>query len=261
MTDPSPQPSSRRRSATVPVVVAVVAALVAAFAVFSSQSSDGSPGASDTATSRSSNAPQPSSREASPRSTADGGSGQANPLDSLARRKPDDPMAKGRLDAPVVMINYSDFQCPFCGKFARDTEPALQKYVDDGTLRIEWRDFPYLGEESGTAAIAARAASRQDGFWKLHDALYQDQTAPNSGTLTKAHLITLAESVGLDGDRLKKDMKDPRITSQIRADFMQGQSIGVTGTPAFIINGKPIIGAQPTKVFIKAIEQAAADAR
>nr|WP_238384643.1 DsbA family protein [Ornithinicoccus soli] len=127
-------------------------------------------------------------------------------------------------------------------------------------LRIEWRDFPYLGEESGTVALVARAAARQHGFWKLHDALYADQAAPNSGTLTKAHLVTLAESVGLDGDRLDKDVKDPELTSQIRADFLQGQSIGVTGTPAFIINGKRVIGAQPTKVFTQAIEEAAADA-
>ena len=81
------------------------------------------------------------------------GSGSDDTGEALARRQVDDPTALGDVDAPVVLIAYSEFQCPFCGKFARDTEPELiDEYVEDGTLRIEWRDFPYLGPESMTAA-------------------------------------------------------------------------------------------------------------
>lgn len=84
-------------------------------------------------------------------------------LAALARRDPRDATAIGDVDAPVVMISYSEFQCPFCGKFARDTEPALiKKYVDTGVLRIEWRDFPYLGAESTLAGQAGRAAMKTD---------------------------------------------------------------------------------------------------
>ena len=74
-------------------------------------------------------------------------------------------MALGDVDAPVVMISYSEFQCPFCGKYARDTEPILvEKYVDSGVLRIEWRDFPYLGPESTTAAQAGRGSGLESGM-------------------------------------------------------------------------------------------------
>lgn len=232
----------QNRSLTIPVVIAVAAALVAAFFFLGNTGSDSS---SDAAS--------------KPSATAVGSTEPSGP--QLARRTAHDPLAKGDVDAPVVMVSYSDFQCPYCGTFARETAPKLQKYVDNGTLRIEWRDFPYLGQESLRAAKAARAAGEQDGFWKMHDALYDHQSAPNSGKLTTKRLVQLAESVGLDGPRLRKDMTDPELASAIQKDFAEGQSVGVTGTPAFLVNGDPILGAQPDKVFIQAIEQAAEDAR
>src|SRR5665647_3073023 len=107
------------------------------------------------------------------------GSSQA-PSPDEARRKPGDPYAKGRVDAPVVMVMWSEFQCPFCGRFARETEPTLVKrFVDTGILRIEWRDFPYLGQDSQTAAIAGRAAAAQDKFWAFHDAVYAPVHRPS----------------------------------------------------------------------------------
>ena len=96
----------------------------------------------------------------------------AQTWEQLVRRESDDPMALGEADAPVVMVAYSEFQCPFCGKFARDTEPVLiEKYVEDGTLRIEWRDFPYLGPESTVAARGGRAAAAQDRFGGFEQAM------------------------------------------------------------------------------------------
>lgn len=94
-------------------------------------------------------------------------------LKALARREPGDKLAAGRADAPVVLIEYSDFKCGYCGKFARDTEPALvKKYVQDGTLRIEWRNFPIFGADSEAAAKAAWAAGQQDRFAQFHAAAY-----------------------------------------------------------------------------------------
>ncbi|OFE15154.1 hypothetical protein BA895_08185 [Humibacillus sp. DSM 29435] len=183
-------------------------------------------------------------------------------LAKLARRTPGDPFAIGRVDAPVVMVSYSDFQCPFCGKFARDTEPRLiAKYVDAGVLRIEWRDFPYLGEESVTAAVAGRAAARQGKFWAFHDALFAQQQPTNSGRLTPAFLASVAVKAGLDGPQLTQDLRDPALKDAAEKDFGEGQNSGVTGTPAFLINGEPVIGAQPAAVFEQAIDQAAAAAR
>jgi protein-disulfide isomerase len=171
-------------------------------------------------------------------------------------------MAKGPTDAPVVMVAYSDFQCPYCGKFARDTEPALErKYVENGTLRIEWRDFPYLGKESELAARAGRAAAIQGKFWAFHDAMYAHQLPPNSGHLDEDHLAGVAEDLGLDPDRFRKDMAADETRFSVGRDFEEGRRIGVTGTPAFIINGKPVMGAQPTEVFESVIEKAAAEAR
>ena len=153
------------------------------------------------------------SPEASPGSGAARGdgapSGQApdGTWEELARRTPDDPMARGEVDAPVVMIAYSEFQCPFCGKFARDTEPELvEKYVADGTLRIEWRDFPYLGPESKTAAEAGRAAAAQGKFWEFHEAMYDNQLPPNSGKLDASYVTGIAEDLGLDVEEFPRDM-------------------------------------------------------
>lgn len=89
-------------------------------------------------------------------------------LAELARRDAGDKLAQGRTDAPVVLIEYADFKCGYCGKFARDTEPALiKKYVADGTLRIEWRNFPIFGKESEAAARASWAAARRGPFLGL----------------------------------------------------------------------------------------------
>lgn len=95
---------------------------------------------------------------------------------ALARRDASDALAVGRADAPVVMIEYSDFQCPFCGRFARETKPELlRRYVDEGILRIEWRNFPVFGEESQRAALAGWAAGRQKKFWEFHDVVYAER--------------------------------------------------------------------------------------
>lgn len=188
-------------------------------------------------------------------------SSPAEGWEQLVRRNPDDPMALGETDAPVVMVAYSEFQCPFCGKFARDTQPALVKdYVADGTLRIEWRDFPYLGPESTFAARAGRAAAAQGQFWEFEAAMYADQLPPNSGGLDEDHVTGEARDLGLDVDRFRADLASPAAEQAVAEDFAEGQAIGVTGTPAFVINGVPVIGAQPTEVFVRTIEQAAQDA-
>ena len=170
-------------------------------------------------------------------------------------------MALGEADAPVVMVAYSEFQCPFCGKFARDTEPVLvEKFVEDGTLRIEWRDFPYLGAESTVAARGGRAAAAQDRFWEFEEAMYADQLPPNSGNLDEDYLVSVAEDIGLDVDRFRDDLDSSAAEQAVQDDFAEGQAIGVTGTPAFLINGVPVIGAQPTEVFERTIEKAAEEA-
>ncbi len=136
----------------------------------------------------------------------------------------------------------------------------VEKYVEDGTLRIEWRDFPAQGQESLNAALAARAAQQQGEFWKYHDLLYANQSSGNSGGYSEENLRAVAEKAGLDVDQFEKDVKSERVLQTVTADFEEGQSRGVSGTPTFIINGQTLVGFQPLEVFEKVIEDAEKEA-
>ena len=136
-------------------------------------------------------------------------------------------------------------------------EPKLYKeYVKDGTLRIEWRDFPYRGQESVNAAVAARAAQAQGRFWDYHDLLYDSQFSGYSDE----NLIALARRAGLDTQRFESDYENSRYERLVRADFQKGLNLGVNGTPTFFINGKMLVGLQPVGVFEDAIEDARREA-
>lgn len=185
----------------------------------------------------------------------DGGSSQQAETGSASALGPP---TLGREDAPVTMVEYSDFQCPYCGQFAREVEPELiEKYVENGTLKIEWRDFPYLGQESVNAALAAREAQEQGRFWEYHEALYENQDSVNSGAFSDDNLKSLAEEVGVDPEKLEQSLASGEHEETVARDFEEGQQRGITGTPTFIINGEIIVGAQPKQVFEQAIEEAA----
>lgn len=178
-------------------------------------------------------------------------------LAKLARRDAGDQLALGRADAPVVLIEYADFKCGYCGKFARDTEPALvKKYVDNGTLRIEWRNFPIFGAESEAAARASWAAGQQNRFWEFHRAAYADGVKEKG--FGKDRLKALARQAGVpDLDRFLRDTDGAAAAAAVSKDQEQGYGIGATSTPSFLVNGRPIAGAQPAETFTQAIEQAA----
>lgn len=182
-------------------------------------------------------------------------------LTAVETRVPGDRLALGSVKAPVIMVIWSDFQCPYCGQFARTTEPVLiRKYVDTGKLRLEWRDFPYLGPQSTTAAQAARAAAAQGRFWQYHDALYAHQHPVNSGALTQSYLVALAGKLGLNTATFTADMTSTATAAAVQADLQQGTSLGVNGTPAFMVGTTPVSGAQPTAYFESVINAALAHA-
>jgi protein-disulfide isomerase len=136
-------------------------------------------------------------------------------------------------------------------------EPKLYKeYVKDGTLRIEWRDFPYRGQESVNAAVAARAAQAQGGFWEYHDLLFDSQFSGYSDE----NLVALARKAGLDTQRFQSDYENARYEGVVQADFQKGLDLGVNGTPTFFINGEMLVGLQPVGVFEDAIEEARREA-
>ncbi|MET9884731.1 thioredoxin domain-containing protein [Streptomyces sp. NPDC006430] len=179
-------------------------------------------------------------------------------LAKLARRASGDKLAVGRVDAPVVLIEYYDFKCGYCGKFARDTEPELvKKYVEDGTLRIEWRNFPIFGAESEAAARAAWAAGQQDRFPQFHAAAYA-AGAKEKG-FGQARLLELAREAGVpDLERFTKDMAGEEAAAALRKDQEEGYGIGVSSTPSFLVGGQPVAGAQSFDAFAAAIAQAKA---
>lgn len=181
---------------------------------------------------------------------------------AVPRRDPGDPLALGRVDAPVVVAQWGDFQCTFCRLFALNTEPSLlRQYVESGQVRVEWHDFAYLGPESVLAARAARAAGAQGKFWEYHNALYRDQARKNTGAVTDTSLTATAARLGLDVPRFRRDYADPATARAVAADQQEGARLGVTGVPSFVIGDELIFGAQPLPTFQKAIDAALADRR
>ncbi|WP_152365412.1 DsbA family protein [Microlunatus speluncae] len=174
----------------------------------------------------------------------------------VERRTERDVMAMGRVDAPVVLIGYADYQCPPCRAFARETMPRLvEEYVDAGLLRYEWRDLPVFGEESFDLAVAARAAGRQGHFWAYQAAMF-DESA-NSGQLDseRRRLHDYAYTAGLpDLDRFERDLDDATLVDQVYADVDEAESIGVTATPAFVVGQRLVFGAQSFDYFRQVID-------
>lgn len=163
----------------------------------------------------------------------------------------------GRADAPVVLVEYADFQCPFCGAFAREVKPRIEEaYVRSGKVRFEWRDFAWFGEESKAAANAARCAGDQGAFWQYHDRLYAERVTPNRGTFTRARLISDASAIGLDTAAFTACLDEGRHRAAVAADTAEATRLGMTGTPTFLIGDRRIVGAQRFEVFAEAIEAA-----
>ncbi|MEL4357806.1 MULTISPECIES: DsbA family protein [unclassified Luteococcus] len=177
-------------------------------------------------------------------------------MKKLPRRNPEDPTAKGKVDAPVVMIEWSDFRCPFCSVWARETAPQLKPYIDSGSLRIEHRDLVLFGDQSMNTAMAARAAGNQDKFWEFYDAVHAK--APTSGhpTIKQADLLAFAKAAGVpDLARFTKDSTSAQTRAAVEKDVNEARSLGLSGTPFFVVNTTPLSGAQPLEVFTQAIEQ------
>lgn len=176
----------------------------------------------------------------------------------LSRRPEGDPLAVGRPDAPVVLVEFADFRCPFCGLWARQTRPALQPFVDDGTLRIEYRDLVVFGAESERLAVAARAAGEQGRFWEYWTAVYQ--VAPTGGhpSYDQDDLVGFATKAGVpDRDRFIADLSKPELAARVAEDTAIGRRLGLTSVPSFLVGDTPVIGAQPTEVFVQAIRRQA----
>lgn len=234
-----------RRSRRLNIILAAVSvflAVVVAALLF--------PGQSPTTT------PEESSDPAAERSTGGGGDM------AFVRRDPDDPMAIGDVDAPVVLTEWIDMRCPFCALYSRDTLPILvEEYVDTGQVRIEFHDVVFYGEHSENAAIAARAAANQDMYVEYLATVYD--AAPESGhpDMPREKLVGFAEEVGVpDMEQFIADLDDPDLREDVQASTQQAQQLGVTAVPFFVAGNTALSGAQSVDVFREFLDQAAAEA-
>lgn len=179
-------------------------------------------------------------------------------IETLPRRVDGDPLAMGSPDAPVVLTEWADYRCPFCSVWAEETLPELQRYIDDGTLRVEFRDLAIFGDESVRAATAARAAGQQGRYFEFAHALYA--ALPNEGhpDVTDETVLGIVADLGLDEEQFARDWADPALANAVLSDTLEAQQMGITSTPAFVIGGQFIAGAQPLEVFEQVIDDQAA---
>jgi protein-disulfide isomerase len=164
---------------------------------------------------------------------------------------------KGDPNAPVTIVEFGDFQCPFCGRFAAEAGRQIdEEYVQTGLVRFGYQHFAFLGPESQWAAEASECAAEQDGFWAYHDLLFERQAGENQGAFSKENLKAFAADLELDTAAFNECLDSGRYTSLIAEDRTWVRSLGVQSTPSFLINGQPLVGAQPFEVFQQAIEAA-----
>ena len=159
---------------------------------------------------------------------------------------------QGPADAPVTLVEYGDYQCPYCGK-AHAIIQAAQARLGD-RMRFVFRNFPITTSHqyAEAAAEAAEAAGAQGRFWPMHDVLYENQRQ-----LSDADLRGYAEGVGLDLDRYDADMASHAHAERVREDFMGGVRSGVNGTPSFYINGARYDDSYDLETLVAALEDAA----
>ena len=162
----------------------------------------------------------------------------------------DDPM-KGDANAPVTIVEFSDFECPFCAKFYSQTMNQLQtNYIDTGKVKLVFRDFPLsFHQNAQKAAEAAECADDQGKFWEMHDAIFENQQS-----LSISSLKQWAGQIGLDTGEFNSCLDSGKHSEEVQSDFREGATYGVSGTPSFFINGIQLVGAQPFSAFKQIID-------
>jgi protein-disulfide isomerase len=160
----------------------------------------------------------------------------------------DDDPAKGPADAPVTIVTFSDFQCPYCSRVNPTLARLKDRYGD--SLRIVFRDFPILQlhPQAAKAAEAGACANEQGKFWQMHDLMFANQQKLDVASL-KQHAATL----GLDAAAFETCLDSGKHTAEWQKDAADAEKAGVQSTPAFFVNGRPVVGAQPYEAFAEIV--------
>lgn len=169
----------------------------------------------------------------------------------MALLEDDDPVL-GAADAPVTIVEFSDFQCPYCASFRTQTfEQIKSEYIDTGKVKFVYRDFPLdFHSEAMPAAEAAECADEQGKFWEYHDKLFENQKSLGTNNYKK-----WAADLDLDTKKFNECLDSKKYKDEISKDIADGEDVGVTGTPAFIINGQLVSGTRPFSAFKQIIDQ------
>lgn len=161
----------------------------------------------------------------------------------------------GSPEAPITMIEFGDYQCFYCNNFFHNTEPAIVKnYIDTGKVKMYFKDFTIIGQDSVYAANAAHCAQEQGKFWQFHDMLYTNWSGENTGWASTTHLTEFAKQLGLNQSQFDQCMNQSKYIPIIRDSVSDANNLGLTGTPDFFIIGPDnsvtkVVGAQPYSVF------------
>ena len=195
-------------------------------------------------------AAQPIASDDAGSGTAESGTGSGTGSE-LAKRDPNDPLAIGDVDAPVVLVEWADFRCPFCAVVTNQTLPTIfDEYVDQGLVRYEFRDVAFFGDESVDAAVAARAAGEQGRFPEYLEAVFA--AAPEKGhpDMPREKLMGFATEAGVpDLAKFEQDLDRADLRDAVLASTAEAQKLGVTSVPFFVAGDQAIAGAQPIENF------------
>ena len=169
-----------------------------------------------------------------------------------AKKWVDDDPSLGDKNAKLTIVEFSDFQCPFCGRFRTQTFDQIKKeYIDTGKVKFVFRDFPLssIHPYAQKASEASECADEQGKFWPMHDKLFNEGVQGGVESFKK-----YAKDLGLDTGKFNKCLDSGEMAGEIRKDLADGGRYGVSGTPGFFINGVKVVGAQPFQVFEQVIE-------
>ncbi len=163
---------------------------------------------------------------------------------------------RGAADAPVTIIEFADFQCPMCRRFAETTGNQIEEeYVANDLVRIEFRNMAFIGSESVQAAEAAQCANDQGMFWEYHDLLFDRQQGENGGAFAPNRLKRFAGDLELDQETFDECLDSGQHRQLVLDETDAAEDAGVTSTPWLFVNGETVKGAQPFGVFQQVIEQ------
>jgi protein-disulfide isomerase len=151
-------------------------------------------------------------------------------------------ISKGQPNAPVVVMEFADFQCPGCGDFARFSEPLIQDYIANGTVRFVWYDFPLvqIHQNAMLAARAGRCANEQNQFWPMHDHMFGQQGQWSSSTDAAKLFEGYAQEAGLDRAAFATCLRSDKYQKEVSESYQLGNTLGVSGTPSLFVNGKKV---------------------